>query len=86
MLTSSYDKRISIYNLDHVNNHLAECSWETTDGVEDVKWSNFNSHVFASAHQEDKINLWDIRLRDKATSIRKAHNGEVYSVDFNYKT
>jgi hypothetical protein len=28
------------------------------DGVEDVKWSNFNQSIFASAHSDGKLNLY----------------------------
>lgn len=53
LLSGSDDKNIFLYDLNQPSSEAF--SWTASDGVEDVKWSNFDDKIFASAQQDGKI-------------------------------
>jgi hypothetical protein len=56
LLSGGYDKKVIIWDLLQKTKTpyiQSQCS----DGIEDVKWSNFTNSVFATAHQEEKVSL-----------------------------
>lgn len=59
LLSGSYDKKIIMWDIENYKSTSAIVfNASCNDGVEDVKWSNFNLSVFASAHQDEKVHLY----------------------------
>ncbi|CDW55746.1 histone binding protein Caf1 [Trichuris trichiura] len=55
-----------------------------TSVAEDVCWHNTNAYLFASVGDDGRLLLWDSRANSYSPSQSvRAHNAEVYCVDFN---
>ena len=50
LLSGSDDEKIIVFDVNTPEAKSVE--WKASGGVEDVKWSNFDSNMFASAQQD----------------------------------
>lgn len=49
-----------------------------------IKWSPTDDYIFASAHSDGVVRVWDVRMQNYTTSL-SSHNGRVVSVEWNGK-
>lgn len=89
LLGASHDGTVCCWDVEqpHKSNETLEpiSKYEDHVGpVEDVVWSRQYSDIFASAGDDKRILLWDLRKDGKKSTIQvDAHAGEVLSLDFN---
>ncbi|XP_077367283.1 peroxisomal biogenesis factor 7 isoform X2 [Festucalex cinctus] len=60
--------------------HLVR-SWEWSDGLFDVSWSETNENVLVAAGGDGSLQLWDVH-HDSPLRLAKEHAQEVYAVDW----
>ncbi|XP_077409505.1 peroxisomal biogenesis factor 7 isoform X1 [Vanacampus margaritifer] len=60
--------------------HLVR-SWEWSDGLFDVSWSETNENVLVAAGGDGSLQLWDVH-HDAPLRLAKEHAQEVYAVDW----
>ncbi|XP_049612229.1 peroxisomal biogenesis factor 7 isoform X2 [Syngnathus scovelli] len=56
-------------------------SWEWSDGLFDVSWSEANEHVLVAAGGDGSLQLWDVH-HGAPIGLAKGHAQEVYAVDW----
>uniref|UniRef100_A0A671TWA5 Peroxin-7 n=1 Tax=Sparus aurata TaxID=8175 RepID=A0A671TWA5_SPAAU len=57
-------------------------SWEWSDGLFDISWSETNEHVMVTGAGDGSLQLWDTANHDAPLRVAKEHTQEVYSVDW----
>ncbi|KAF0024000.1 hypothetical protein F2P81_024630 [Scophthalmus maximus] len=57
-------------------------SWEWSDGLFDVAWSETNEHVLVAGGGDGSLQLWDTANHSAPLRVAKEHTQEVYSVDW----
>jgi histone-binding protein RBBP4 len=55
LLSGSDDQKIFLYDVVHPD--VESVSWTASGGVEDIKWSNFDDSIFATAQQDEKMGM-----------------------------
>ena len=53
LLSGSDDQKVILYDVAHPE--VGSAKWEASSGVEDVKWSNFDESLFATAQQDERV-------------------------------
>uniref|UniRef100_A0A3Q1BZZ0 Peroxin-7 n=1 Tax=Amphiprion ocellaris TaxID=80972 RepID=A0A3Q1BZZ0_AMPOC len=57
-------------------------SWEWSDGLFDVAWSEANEHVLVAGGGDGSLQLWDTNNHSAPLRVAKEHTQEVYAVDW----
>ncbi|XP_054618341.1 peroxisomal biogenesis factor 7 [Dunckerocampus dactyliophorus] len=57
-------------------------SWEWSDGLFDVAWSEANEHVLVAGGGDGSLQLWDTANHGGPLRVVKEHTQEVYAVDW----
>ncbi|XP_058470187.1 peroxisomal biogenesis factor 7 [Solea solea] len=57
-------------------------SWEWSDGLFDVTWSETNEHVLVAGGGDGSLQLWDTANHSAPLRVTREHTQEVYSVDW----
>ncbi|XP_061603006.1 peroxisomal targeting signal 2 receptor-like [Cololabis saira] len=57
-------------------------SWDWSDGLFDVSWSEANEHVLVGGGGDGSLQLWDTTNQDAPLRVAREHTQEVYSVDW----
>lgn len=57
-------------------------SWDWTDGLFDVSWSEVNEHILVAGGGDGSLQLWDSANHGAPLSVAREHTQEVYSVDW----
>ncbi|CAB1440479.1 unnamed protein product [Pleuronectes platessa] len=57
-------------------------SWEWSDGLFDVAWSETNEHILVAGGGDGSLQLWDTANHNAPLRVAKEHTQEVYAVDW----
>ncbi|XP_039873490.1 peroxisomal biogenesis factor 7 isoform X2 [Simochromis diagramma] len=57
-------------------------SWEWSDGLFDVAWSEANEHILVAGGGDGSLQLWDTANHSAPLRVAKEHTQEVYAVDW----
>lgn len=52
-------------------------SWEWSDGLFDISWSETNEHVMVTGAGDGSLQLWDTANHDAPLRVAKEHTQEV---------
>ncbi|KAL6120997.1 hypothetical protein NUSPORA_02168 [Nucleospora cyclopteri] len=80
LISAGKDKIINIFD---INSGLKK-SYKSlhTKIINDLSYSNFNPSIFSSVSDDLKMNIVDLRSKEKTLSIGKAHSSSIESVEF----